>query len=198
MASGGDPQLPQLLFDAGGRFARPGEVAPVYLIGPFQRLHIVAPSPQSVFPKDAAGCRTSGSGVDSSTIPRASGQGGHVLVGGLAPDKDDADHVHHVRRPDHLDVHQPGEEDGLVLHKGQHVAHHIRAAGVVDGGVQILFSANKVGVQRQHHVPHGHEGSLPVILIFRWGIYLPRHRGDRPAAEPVRPGEAVLPHVLPV
>ena len=59
------------------------------------------------------------------------GQLDHGRVRALAPDKDDADKVHHLGGADHLGVDQAGEQQRLILDIGEHIAHQVAAAGVL-------------------------------------------------------------------
>ena len=62
-----------------------------------------------------------------------------------------------------LRVAQAGEQQGLILHKGKHVAHHIAAAGRLDLGFHVTLHQNP-GVQDTHYLVDRHLALLPSLF----------------------------------
>ncbi len=60
----------------------------------------------------------------------------------------------------------PGEQHGLIFHEGQHIAHHVAAAGVVNLRVQPGIRCEQLRGKKLHNVLNGHGGFAPLLCVF--------------------------------
>ena len=81
----------------------------------------------------------------------------HFICRRFIADEYDTHHIHHAGGTDYLRVNQAGQQNALILHIGQNVAHHITAAGGVHFILEIFFTAKKLCTQERLDFKNFHE-----------------------------------------